>query len=35
VGARFRTLLERFEDTLGGTANRAGVDLFGSRRLSP
>jgi len=35
VGQRFRTLLERFEDTLGRHGKQgAGVDLFGSRRLT-
>jgi SAM-dependent methyltransferase len=35
VGARFRNLLERFEDTLGRHGKRgSGVDLFGSRRLT-
>ena len=35
VGARFRTLLERFEDTLGRHGKQgSGVDLFGSRRLT-
>ena len=35
VGNRFRTLLERFEDTLGRHGKQgSGVDLFGSRRLS-
>ena len=36
VGPRFRTLLERFEDTLGRHGKPGtGIDLLGSRRLSP
>ena len=36
VGARFHTLLERFEDTLGRPGKQGtGLDLLGSRRLSP
>ena len=36
VGARFRTLLDRFEDTLGRPAKQGtGLDLLGSRRLTP
>ena len=36
VGPRFRTLLERFEDTLGRHGKQGtGLDLLGSRRLTP
>jgi SAM-dependent methyltransferase len=36
IGPRFRTLLDRFEDTLGRAGKQgAGLDLLGSRRLTP
>jgi SAM-dependent methyltransferase len=36
TGERFRTLLHRFEDTLGRARKQGGgVDVFGSRRLTP